>query len=314
MTEVTQNQLAQLEQSVAFEQIQLSEKVGALKATGFFKKVSTVTEIKLIAEIKETKQYKGLKLIDHEGKSVTCSTFQDFCNALGYSYEKINQDVQNLGMFGEDFLETSQRMGLGYRDLRKLRKLPEEDREVLINGESVKAEDRESLIDLIEEMSAKHAKEKENLKSRVAELESNDQATALIIQKKDQKINQLDSKLTKLESPAEIEKRAESERDQLAASAIKELHNACEVMHNATARFRNQINSIIEAIDAHELYDIQLKLESNVIAAFQQIAQTSIEFGILINFEEMVTPEWLANSLAEVHPVTALEVETATEQ
>lgn len=274
----------------------------------------TVSEIKFLSEIKESKQYKGLKVINQQGELLTVSTWAEFCSGLGKSHQHVDEEIRNLGAFGEDFLETSQRMSLGYRDLRKLRKLPEEDRDVLINGESVKAEDRESLIDLIEEMSAKHAKEKESLKSRVAELESNDQATALIIQKKDQKINQLDSKLTKLESPAEIEKRAESERDQLAASAIKELHNACEVMHNATARFRNQINSIIEAIDAHELYDIQPKLESNVIAAFQQIAQTSIEFGIQINFEEMVTPEWLANSLAEVHPVTALEVETATEQ
>lgn len=313
MTEVTQNQLAQIEQSVSVEQIQFSEKLGAIKATSFIKKLVTVTEIKLIAEIKEFKQYKGLKVIDADGKSVTVTTFEEFCSYLGHSYEKINQDIQNLSTFGEDFLETSQRMGLGYRDLRKLRKLPEEDREVLINGESVKTGDRESLIDLIEEMSAKHAKDKEILNKEVAELKSNDQAKEQLLQKKDQKINQLDSKLAKLESPAAIQKRAESEHQQLAASAIRELHEACQLMLNATARFRNQVNSVIEAIDTHGLYDIQQSLESNVNAAFQQIAQTTTEFGIQINFEEMVTPEWLA-TIAEVQPVAALEVETATEQ
>ncbi|VXA54701.1 conserved hypothetical protein [Acinetobacter proteolyticus] len=314
MKDVTQNQLAQLEQAVSVEQIQLSEKLGAIKATSFIKKLVTVTEIKLLAEIKESKQYKGLKVFNGLGELVTVTTFEEFCKHIGMSREKVDQDILNLSTFGEEFLETSQRMGLGYRDLRKLRKLPEGDREVLINGESVKTEDRESLIDLIEEMSAKHAKDKEKLNKEVAELKSNDQAKEQLLQKKDQKINQLDSKLSKLESPAEIKKRAESERDQFAASAIKTLHDACQVMHNATARFRNQINDVIEAIETHELYDIQQSLEANVIAAFQQIAQTSVEFGIQINFEEMVTPEWLADSLADVQPVAALEVETVTEQ
>ncbi|WP_043969708.1 MULTISPECIES: hypothetical protein [unclassified Acinetobacter] len=314
MTEVTQNQLAQLEQTVSVEQIQLSEKLGAIKATAFFKKLVTVTEIKLLAEIKESKQYKGLKLVNSVGKLVTVTTFEEFCQHLGMSREKVDQDILNLSTFGEDFLETSQRMGLGYRDLRKLRKLPDSDREVLINGEAIKNEDRESLIDLIEELSAKHAQEKATRDARIAELESNDQAKDQILQKKDQKLNEMDSKLTKLESPAEIQKRAESERDQFAASAIKTLHDACQVMHNATARFRNQINDVIQAIETHELYDIQQSLEGNVIAAFQQIAQTSVEFGIQINFEEMVTPEWLADSLTDVQPVAALEVETQTEQ
>ncbi|ENX33915.1 hypothetical protein F889_02579 [Acinetobacter colistiniresistens] len=313
MTEVTQNQLAQLEQTVSVEQIQLSEKLGAIKATAFFKKLVTVTEIKLLAEIKESKQYKGLKLVNSVGKLVTVTTFEEFCQHLGMSREKVDQDILNLSTFGEDFLETSQRMGLGYRDLRKLRKLPDSDREVLINGEAVKTEDRESLIDLIEEMSAKHAQEKATRDARIAELESNDQANALILKKKDEKINQLDTKLTKLESPAAIKKRDESEHQQLAASAIKELHDACQVMLNATARFRNQVNSVIEAIDTHGLYDIQQSLESNVIAAFQQIAQTSTEFGIQINFEEMVTPEWLM-AIAEDQQATALEVDTQTEQ
>jgi len=313
MKDVTQNQLAQIEQSVSVEQIQLSEKLGAIKATSFIKKLVTVTEIKLLAEIKESKQYKGLKVFDSLGELVTVTTFEEFCQHIGMSREKVDQDILNLSTFGEEFLETSQRMGLGYRDLRKLRKLPEEEREVVINGESVKTEDRESLLDLIEEMSAKHAKDKEKLNKEVAELKSNDQAKEQLLQKKDQKINQLDSKLAKLESPAAIQKRAESEHQQLAASAIRELHEACQLMLNATARFRNQVNSVIEAIDTHGLYDIQQSLESNVIAAFQQIAQTTTEFGIQINFEEMVTPEWLA-TIAEVQPVAALEVETATEQ
>ncbi|MCU4395937.1 hypothetical protein [Acinetobacter junii] len=295
MTEVTQNQLAQIEQSVSVEQIQLSEKLGAIKATNFIKKLVTVTEIKLIAEIKESKQYKGLKVIDPTGKLVTVTTFEEFCQYLGKSREHIDEDIRNLGTFGEDFLETSQRMGLGYRDLRKLRKLPEEDREVVINGEAVKTEDRESLIDLIEEMSAKHAKERDQLKARVADLESSDAAKEQIIKTKDQKANELLEENTKLKSPAQIKKRAETEQQQLAKKALEEISAACLKMHNDTVRFTNEINSITDAIEEHGLYDIQEQLVADVIATFQQMAQTSVALGFQIDFEAMVSPSWMAD-------------------
>ncbi|MCU4601883.1 hypothetical protein [Acinetobacter ursingii] len=306
MTELDQNQLAQLEQSVSIEQLQLTEKVGALKATAFFKKLVTVTEIKLIAEIKETKQYKGLKVVN-DGKFVTVTTFEQFCQHLGMSREKVDQDILNLSTFGEDFLETSQRMGLGYRDLRKLRKLPEGDREILINGEAVKTEDRESLIDLIEELSAKHAKEKAERDEKITELTSDKEALETIVGKKDEKINQLDTQVTKLTSAPAIKKRAESQPQQLAKKALEEVSSACLTLHNDVVRFTNHINSILDTINEHELYNIQEQLEASVVAVFQQIAQTSVELGIQIDFEAMVNPEWMSVSQTQLDPASELE-------
>jgi len=310
MSELNQNQLAQIEQSVSIEQIQLSEKLGAIKATNFIKKLVTVTEIKLIAEIKETKQYKGLKVIDDFGKAVTVTTWEHFCKHIGMSCEKVDEDIRNLGMFGEDFLETSQRIGLGYRDLRKLRKLDDADREVVINGEAVKAEDRESLIDLIEEMSAKHAKEKAERDARIADLESSDAAKDQIIKSKDEKASRLDVELTKLKSPAEIQKRAETEPQMLAQKMLEELNTACLTMHNDTVRFTNIINSLLDAVNGNDLYEIQERIEVNVVALFQQIAQTSVELGVQINFEAMVNPEWMAAAAqTEAHAFHETETE-----
>jgi hypothetical protein len=293
MSELNQNQLAQIEQSVSVEQIQFSEKLGMLKATNFIKKLLTVSEIKFLAEIKETKQYKGLKIINEVGQLLTVSTWADFCESLGKSHQHVDEEIRNLSFFGEDFLETSQRMTLGYRDLRKLRKLDDADREVIINGEAVKAEDRESLIDLIEEMSSKHSRDKEVLNKKVSDLTNDNAAKDQVIQKKDQKLNQLDETVAKLNSPAEIKKRAESEPQRLAAQALDDLNKACLTMHNDTVRFTNNINSIVDAINEHELYDIQDLLEANVVALFQQIAQTTVELGIQIDFQAMVNPAWM---------------------
>lgn len=62
-----QHTASQLAEAVSEQQVQLSEKIGALKATSFIKKLLTVSEIKLLAEIKETKQYKGLQVFGIHG-------------------------------------------------------------------------------------------------------------------------------------------------------------------------------------------------------------------------------------------------------
>ena len=300
MSELDQNQLAQIQQSVAEEQIQLSEQVGALKATGFFKKVSTVTEIKLIAEIKESKKYKGLKLIDHNGKYVTCSTFQDFCGAIGYSYEKINQDIQNLSAFGEDFLETSQRMGLGYRDLRKLRKLDDADREVIIEGEAVKAEDRESLIDLIEEMSAKHRKQKDALETENKELKADKDALETILQKKDEKVNQLDTQVTKLTSPAEIQRRAESEPQELEKAALETLGTESILFLTAFNRYINALGGVMDIAENKDLPQLFERVDESIVAVCQRYAQYVQRLGTQVSFEEILNPSWMFPETADI--------------
>lgn len=295
MTEVTQNQLAQIESSVSIEQIRLTERIGALKATEFVRKLVTVTTIKMLAEIKEAKQYKGLKIILNE-ELVTSPTWDQFCQHIGLSREKVDEDIRNLNLLGEDFLETSQKIGVGYRELRKLRQLPESDREVVINGEAVKTEDRESLIDLIEEMSAKHAKEKDQLKARVADLESSDAAKEQIIKTKDQKNNELLEENTKLKSPVEIQKRQESEAEQLQKQALQLMQKAVLTFLDAASQFNIDMNAAVES--CMDPFVVE-QYEANIRMTYQSIAQRCNDAGLPIDFAQMVTPDWLTEVLLE---------------
>jgi molecular chaperone GrpE (heat shock protein) len=299
MSELDQNQLAQLQQSVSVEQIQLSEKLGAIKATNFIKKLVTVTEIKLIAEIKETKQYKGLKVIDSAGELVTVTTFEDFCQYLGKSREHVDEDIRNLGAFGEDFLETSQRIGLGYRDLRKLRKLDDADREVIINGESVKTEDRESLIDLIEEMSAKHRKQKDALESENKELKADKEALETVLQKKDEKVNQLDTQVTKLNSPAEIKRRAESEPQELEKAALETLGTESILFLAAFNRYTNALGGVMDIAESKDLPQLFESVDESLVATCQRFAHFVQRLGTQVSFEEILSPSWMFPETAD---------------
>lgn len=181
--------------AITTEQLLLSEQVGAIKAFEFTKKLLTVSTIKMLSEIKESNKYKGLQVIGTEGELLTVSTWEQFCTSLGVSRQKVDLDIQNLAAFGEEFLETSQRMGIGYRDLRKLRQINDEDREFIINGEAMQAGDKDGLIELIEDMSVKHSKVKSKLENQVKDLNAEAKAKDRVIADKQQTIDDKNTEL-----------------------------------------------------------------------------------------------------------------------
>ncbi|HHX4844320.1 TPA: hypothetical protein ACVB7O_000200 [Acinetobacter baumannii] len=183
--------------------------------------------------------------------------------------------------------------------LLELVTLDDDEIQVIEQGGSI----GELSLDSIETMSARE------LKDELRKIKADKEAADLLLQKKDLKINELDAKLTKLQSPVQIKKRAESEEQLITAKALEEATSACLMMHNDTVRFKNTINSVLDTINEHGLYNIQEQLEALVISAFQQIAQTSVEFGIQIDFETMVNPAWLPPADQDATPFDATNVE-----
>ena len=183
--------------------------------------------------------------------------------------------------------------------LLELMVLDDDDIDVIDQGGSI----GDVSLDTIETMSVRELKKA--LRDAKADIDAKEQ----VIKAKDQEKTKILEENTKLKSPAQIKKRAETEQQQLTKKALEELDSACATMHNDVVRFKNNINSILDAINEHGLYDIQDKLESSVVAAFQQIAQTSVELGIQIDFEAMVNPTWMAT--AEKSPLTGGDLEGA---
>jgi hypothetical protein len=142
--------------------------IGQIQAFNNVRKYVTVTEILTFKKIKESKQYKGLVYTDDDGKSVTVTDLKEVCTVFFQrSYEQMQEDLKNLEVFGQDFLESSQNMGLGYRDLRKLRQLPEDSQQLIINSEAVDLSDKESVKELIEDLNFKQVIEKAELQKQV---------------------------------------------------------------------------------------------------------------------------------------------------
>lgn len=247
MTELTMEQ-QQSAVSIAAKQItqdkaKAYEVVGMLKMGSFTRKLVTVTEIKLLKEIKESKQFKGLEMISASGESVTVTTFSEFCECLGMSYEKVNLDIQNLSTLGEDFLVTSKRLGLGYRELSKLRKLPEDARAEIVDAEFSETADKEELLEKIEELTTKHAQEKQILEGQLKQSHANYEAQSKVLKNKNDRINQLDIELEKKKN--HINTLSPDEKGGLLRKETSQLS------YNAEAILRGQVWKAFETLDSH---------------------------------------------------------------
>lgn len=147
---------------------------GALQQSQFIETVSRTSMLARLAHVKESKSYRGARVRDAGGTIVTIKTWDDYCKALGMSRAKIDEDLANLAAFGDNLLKMQDSLGIGYRELRKMRAnmagLPEADQQQL-RAEIEKAEDKDELLATLDEMGARNARlnaEKKELEKQLA--------------------------------------------------------------------------------------------------------------------------------------------------
>ncbi|MFA5825716.1 MAG: hypothetical protein WC825_07055 [Gallionellaceae bacterium] len=193
------NQMALMQHQYNDERDLANQLLGQTQMAFAVSKLTTVVGLTKLAHIKETKMYKafaGKTVVLPSGENRRLvGTWDEYCDLLGTSRQKVDEDLINLRAFGEDAMDNLTRIGAGYRELRQLRKLPEDQQAALI--EVAKLGDKESFVDLAEEIIAKHAKEKETLTKELADANDNYEAQGAVIQKKDEKLNSLEKQLHK---------------------------------------------------------------------------------------------------------------------
>jgi hypothetical protein len=168
--------------------------LGRIEAAQFYETVSE----KLIAEtainIREGKKYKGLTYKDENGNTKRVSHFDEFCEAfLGKSARRVQQIMSNYNQLGPELYEHTERLGFRQKDYNALKALPADDRQLI--AQAIEAESLDSALDLMQQLAAKHQREKSALEAETAELKKSLASKDAVIQKKDEKLNELDMEL-----------------------------------------------------------------------------------------------------------------------
>ena len=179
----------------------INQMLGQIQMSDAISKFANVVSLQKLKHIKENKLYRamagGIATTD-ESKPPSVGTWEGFCLAIGTTRQKVDEDLLNLRAFGEEALDDLTRVGAGYRELRQLRKLPDDELEAA--KEIAASDDKEGLIEFITDMAAKHNKEKEELKKSRDELQKDAEANERMLVSKNSKIDKLDKKVHDLQS------------------------------------------------------------------------------------------------------------------
>jgi len=166
----------------------VNQLLGQVQATESLRKISQTIGVSKLLYVKESKVYKSLKGMRTNGLELK-GTWQEFCELLGMSDEKANSDIANFKTFGEEALRSMTSMGIGYRELRAFRSLPEDSRAALI--QAAREGDKEQLLDLAEELISQQEAEKASLQKTQQEAEARAARLERQAAEKDEQIDEL---------------------------------------------------------------------------------------------------------------------------
>lgn len=269
---------------IAAQQFTCAKVIGQIQVLDALQNFGTTGRVALLRQMKESKAYKGMKVPQADGSIKTLTTFDDFCGVMGMSRSKVDEDIRNLQVFGEAFMDSAQTIGLGYKDLRKLRALPEADRQTVLEAEQA---DPDALKEMIEDLAAKNAKTQEAL----SEAKLNQEAKDKVLASKNKALDAAQTKLAKLStlSPDErLLQQKERERN-----GLKELHASGLELLGSFGKYLALARSIMDTPDiSYHTKDQATALTSGMCS---EIAEQLLEANIDIDFRTLAYPAELGD-------------------
>ncbi len=288
MASVAADQMAVLQNSYGQERDLVNQLLGQAQMAGAFEEFSRTVRTSKLAYVKEHKLYRSIAgAASPHGAEKLSGTWEEFCRLLGRSVDQVDRDIANVQAFGEQALESMSAMGIGYRELRQYRKLPEDQKQALI--EVAKAGDKEGFVELAEEIIAKHAKEKETLAAQVEEAKATLEAKDRVLDDKNKRLNKLEEDASrKFVPPPGSVARTQAELA-LVKAITQSTSRAYLRMHGVFAA----ADAALSDVDGGAPEAIQNVARQSIEFLAQQLADMAMEFGIRVNLEERISPDWL---------------------
>lgn len=193
----------------------LHETMGVVKSMNAVSSMTNAISLQKLKTIKDHKVYRelnGQSGTTPDGQPIeNLGTWEGFCRHLGMSVEKVDEDLRNLAVFGQEALDRMSALGAGYRDLRQYRQLPDDKRQALI--EVAKSGNKHDFLDLAEELIARSAKREAELTQQIAdgkkELAASEERLAIVRRQREES----ESKEADRMLMTEAEKKASLEAD-----------------------------------------------------------------------------------------------------
>lgn len=261
----------------------VNQLLGQAQMADAFGKFSLTVRTSKLAFVKENKLYRALKgKRTHDGQDFLSGTWDEFCGLLSMSVAKADEDIVNLRNFGETALESMSRMGIGYRELRQYRRLPDDQKTALI--EVAQSGDKDAFLELAEDLIAKHAREKEGATQRISDLEGDLQAKEELLAERHQENSELREKLVRIKRlpPDEVASELTRETAEFVGEALIKLDTSV----------RAAFTALTEHHAAHGGGDFRHLMAGHVAELQHRLNELRETFN-LRDLEGDGTPEWM---------------------
>jgi len=263
---VIQN-LGAIAQGLQDERDLANQILGQVQMARSIARFADVVSLSKLAHIKETKMYRALqgkKGIDADGNEIAdVGTWDGFCQALGLSRSKVDEDLTNLKAFGEEALKQLGAIGAGYRELRQWRRLPEDAKSALI--EASKQGNLDAVQYLAEELIHTHTKEKDELQKKLTDTQADYDALGEVLSKKSAELDRTKQDLEKAKRRIET---------MSADDAAKELRQeVVGIAFEAEADISGKLRAAFESLEQHatETGSDHRNFQAQLIAHLQRL-------------------------------------------
>ena len=162
--------------------------IGRLEALDF---VATIATSALLSIFENVKKSKGWRLMrdPRSGDGRHFASLDEFCEIkLGKSYRRFRELAANRVVIGQEAFEQAERIGLRQVDYNTIKALPAPDQE-LVRRAVEESKSRDEVLDLLQELAARHGQEKQALTKQVDELKAEADATSQLLADKNKALD-----------------------------------------------------------------------------------------------------------------------------
>lgn len=261
--------------------------VGRIEAATFFAKIGNISAAQFAIQVREGKKYKGMPYNDKDGNRKYISTFDEFCEvALGKSGRHIRELVSNLHTLGPELYEAAEQTGFRTQDYAALKALPEAEQEIVKTA--LAAESKEQVLDILQDLAARHQSERAAAKKQAEDMKGDLDARDKLLADKSEKLDKVSLDLEKLKSlPPNQREALRLEQEQAAAEKL-----STGVM--AALAAMNAFLLLLAEIKAAEVSTYTKDHADFTASWFCQQIQLALQTnGIEADMEEIVLPMWM---------------------
>ena len=229
-----------LENNDGDERDVVNQLLGQAQMAGAFEEFSRTVRTSKLAYVKENKLYKAMAGQKNPHGAELKGTWEEYCNLLGRSVDQIDRDIASLKAFGEEALESMSRMGIGYREMRQYRKLPDDRRQALI--EAAETGDKERFVEVAEDIVSLHEKDKASVVKERDDAKADYTAQSDLLKNKSEELDAAKLELEKARRHLQgitVEKKTKEVRSEISATTFEveallmgRMHEGFELLFN----------------------------------------------------------------------------------